>query len=117
MSSHSGSSVKDVLNKEELSSLEERVHAKAPQIFSNGCSMVAETVTTVKANTQNREFEIWLTFAWQYVWWGNPLHGFLHVGSIKLADVMDNEDRTCAPNMEVCNTVMDKYSSEETLRR
>ncbi len=67
MSSHSGSSVKDVLNKEELSSQEERVHAKAPQIFSNGCSVAAETVTTVKANTQNREFEIWLTFAWQYV--------------------------------------------------
>lgn len=67
MPSHSGSSVKDVLNKEESSSREEKVHAKAPQIFSNGCSVAAETVTTVKANTQNREFEIWLTFAWQYV--------------------------------------------------
>lgn len=43
--------------------------------------------------------------------------GFLHVGSIKLADVMDNEDRTCAPNMEGSISVMDKYSSEETLRR
>lgn len=46
--------------------------------------------------------------------------GFLHVGSFKLStDVMGNRDRTCkmtcAPNME--NSVMDKYTSEETLRR
>ncbi|XP_058619192.1 filamin-A isoform X2 [Onychostoma macrolepis] len=88
--SHSGSNVKDVLNKEELSSQEGSVHAKAPQIFANGCSVAPETVTTVKANTQNR--------------------------SINLADVMDNEDRTCAPNMEGSNSVMDKYSSEETFR-
>ncbi|KTG26106.1 hypothetical protein cypCar_00039678 [Cyprinus carpio] len=88
--SHSGSSVKDVLNKEELSSQVGSVHAKAPQIFANGCSVAPETVTTVKANTPNR--------------------------SIKLAGVMDNEDRTCAPNMEGCNSVMDKYSSEESLR-
>ncbi|XP_016336177.1 filamin-C-like, partial [Sinocyclocheilus anshuiensis] len=81
--SHSGSS-------EELSSQEGSVHAKAPQIFANGCSVAQETVTTVKANAPNR--------------------------SIRLAGVMDNEDRTCAPNMEGCNSVMDKYSSEETLR-
>ncbi len=68
MPSHSGSSVKDVFNKEELSSQEGSVHAKAPRIFANGCSVAAETVTTVKANAQNREFEILLTFAWQYVW-------------------------------------------------
>ncbi len=43
--------------------------------------------------------------------------GFLHVGSIKLPDVMDNEDRTCAPNMEGSISVMDEYSSEEILRR
>lgn len=65
--SHSGSSVKDVLNKEELSSQVGSVHTKAPQIFANGCSVAPETVTTVKANTLNREFEILLTFAWQYV--------------------------------------------------
>lgn len=46
--------------------------------------------------------------------------GFLHGGSIKLStDVMGNRDRTCkmacAPNLN--NSVMHKYTSEETLRR
>ncbi|XP_059383627.1 filamin-B isoform X3 [Carassius carassius] len=88
--SHYDSSVKDVLNKEEHWSQEESVHAKAPPILANGCSVAPETVATVTANAPNR--------------------------SIKLAHVMENKDRTCAPDMEGCNSVMDKYINEETLR-
>ncbi|XP_067228456.1 filamin-B isoform X2 [Chanodichthys erythropterus] len=90
--SHSGRRDKDVLNKEEHSSQEGSVHsnAKAPQTSANGYSVAPETDTIVKAN-----------------------------GSFKPStDVMGNRDRTCkmtcAPNME--NSVMDKYTSEETLR-
>ncbi|KAK2885697.1 hypothetical protein Q8A67_016534 [Cirrhinus molitorella] len=86
--SHSGRSDEDVLHKQELWSQEGSVHA--PQTVANGCCVAPETVTTVKANVQNR--------------------------SIKLADVMDNKDGTCTPNMQGSNTVMDEYSSEETMR-
>lgn len=65
--SHSGSSVKDVLNKEERWSQEESVHGKAPQILANGCSVAPETVATMTANAPNREFKILLAFAWQDV--------------------------------------------------
>ncbi|KAL0158439.1 hypothetical protein M9458_046515, partial [Cirrhinus mrigala] len=84
--SHSGRSDKEVLNKEEPLSQEGYI-----QTFANGCSVAPETVTTVRANAQNR--------------------------SIKLADMMDNEDGTCAPNIEGSNSVMDEYSSEKTMKR
>ncbi|XP_043080224.1 filamin-A [Puntigrus tetrazona] len=88
--SHSGSSDEDVSNEEELLSQEGSVHAKAPQIFANGCRVAPENVTIMKDNAQNC--------------------------STELADVMDNKDQTRAPNMEGCNSVMDKYSNEETIR-
>ncbi|XP_050952646.1 filamin-B isoform X3 [Labeo rohita] len=85
--SNSGRSHKDVLNKEELLSQERSVHT--PQTVANGCGVAPETVTTVRANAQNC--------------------------AIKLTNVMDNEDETCAPNMEGSNSVIDEYSSEETM--
>lgn len=63
--SHSGRSHKDVLNKEELLSQERSVHT--PQTVANGCGVAPETVTTVRTNAQNCEFEILLTFACQYL--------------------------------------------------
>lgn len=118
--SHSGGRDEDVLNKED-SCLDGSVdgHAKAPQTSANGYSVAQETDTIVKANGQTNVFDRLLTFAWLSVWVISHMW-FLHVGSNTLStDVMGNRDRTCkmtcASNMK--NSVMDKYTSEETLTR